>query len=475
MRCRAARSGVVTRVHIIVVGLNFRTAPVEVRERFAFAEQELPKAIGMLKRTPSIMECVIVATCNRTELYAVVDRHVLCGHYIRHFMEQWFGMPRETFTKYLYMYEDEAAIRHLFRVACGLDSMIIGETQILGQVRDAFLLAQRERATGTLFNMLFKQAVTVGKRAHTETSIGESAVSVSYAAVELGKRIFGGFGGKTALIVGAGKMGELTAKHLNASGIKRVLVANRTYERAAEFAARLGGEPMRLDEAAGRLAEADVVISSTGSREYVLTKAQVEQAMRLRPSRPLFLIDIAVPRDLDPAIADIPNVFLYDIDDLEGIVESNLEQRRREAAKIETMIGEEFAAFLDWYKTLGVVPLIRALQEKAAKIHEETMKSLVNKLPDLTERELKVIRKLTKSIVNQMMHDPILRIKETAGDKKAGEAMEWFVKLFALEDAIRRREAEGTEPKAAGKRTEELADAAGSVRKAASRLAAVTP
>jgi glutamyl-tRNA reductase len=197
--------------------------------------------------------------------------------------------------------------------------------------------------------------------------------------------------------------------------------------------------------------------------------------MRLRPSRPLFLIDIAVPRDLDPAIADIPNVFLYDIDDLEGIVESNLEQRRREAAKIETMIGEEFAAFLDWYKTLGVVPLIRALQEKAAKIHEETMKSLVNKLPDLTERELKVIRKLTKSIVNQMMHDPILRIKETAGDKKAGEAMEWFVKLFALEDAIRRREAEGTEPKAAGKRTEELADAAGSVRKAASRLAAVTP
>lgn len=475
MRCRAARSGVVTRVHIIVVGLNFRTAPVEVRERFTFAEQELPKAIEMLKQTPSIMECVIVATCNRTELYAVVDRHVLCGHYIRHFMEQWFGMPRETFTKYLYMYEDEAAIRHLFRVACGLDSMIIGETQILGQVRDAFLLAQRERATGTLFNMLFKQAVTVGKRAHTETSIGESAVSVSYAAVELGKRIFGGFGGKTALIVGAGKMGELTAKHLNASGIERVLVANRTYERAAEFAARLGGEPLRLDEAAGRLAEADVVISSTGSREYVLTKAQVEQAMRRRPSRPLFLIDIAVPRDLDPAIADIPNVYLYDIDDLEGIVESNLEQRRREAAKIETMIGEELTAFLDWYKTLGVVPLIRALQEKAAKIHEETMKSLVNKLPDLTERELKVIRKLTKSIVNQMMHDPILRIKETAGDKKAGEAMEWFVKLFALEDAIRRQEAEGTVPEAAGKRTEERPDAAGTARKAASRLAAVTP
>jgi len=460
-------------VHIIVVGLNFRTAPVEVRERFAFAERELPKAIEMLKQTPSIMECVIVATCNRTELYAVVDRHVLCGHYIRHFMEQWFGMPRETFTKYLYMYEDEAAIRHLFRVACGLDSMIIGETQILGQVRDAFLLAQRERATGTLFNMLFKQAVTVGKRAHTETSIGESAVSVSYAAVELGKRIFGGFGGKTALIVGAGKMGELTAKHLNASGIKRVLVANRTYERAAEFAARLGGEPLRLDEAAERLAEADVVISSTGSREYVLTKAQVERAMRLRPSRPLFLIDIAVPRDIEPAIADIPNVFLYDIDDLEGIVESNLEQRRREAARIETMIGEELEAFLNWYKTLGVVPLIRALQEKAARIHEETLQSLTNKLPDLTEHELKVIRKLTKSIVNQMMHDPILRIKELAGDKKAGEAKELFIKLFALEDAVRSGEA-GAEPKSAEARADKRPDAT-AVRKAAGRFAAATP
>ncbi|OUM96108.1 MAG: glutamyl-tRNA reductase [Thermobacillus sp. ZCTH02-B1] len=461
-------------MHILVVGLNYRTAPVEVRERFTFAGQELPKALEMLKRTTSVMECVIIATCNRTELYAVVDRHVLCGHYIRHFMEQWFGVPRETFTKYLYMYEDEAAIRHLFRVACGLDSMILGETQILGQVRDAFLLAQREGATGTLFNMLFRQAITVGKRAHTETSIGENAVSVSYAAVELGKRIFGGFGGKTALVIGAGKMGELTAKHLNASGIKRVLVANRTYERAVEFAARLGGEPIGLAGAAERLAEADVVISSTGSREYVLTKAQVEQAMRLRPSRPLFLIDIAVPRDLDPAIADIPNVFLYDIDDLEGIVESNLEQRRREAVKIEAMIGEELAHFLNWYRTLGVVPLIRALQEKAARIHEETMTSLFNKLPDLTEHERRVIRKMTKRIVNQLMHDPILRIKEMAADRKAGEAMDLFVKLFALEEEIRNLKKE-TEAKEAEARTDKRSDATEQVRKAAGGLAAVTP
>lgn len=461
-------------MHVIVVGLNFRTAPVEVRERFTFDERDLPEAIARLKQTPSIMECVIVATCNRTELYAVVNRHVLCGHYIRHFMEQWFGMPRESFTKYLYMYEDDAAIRHLFRVACGLDSMVIGETQILGQVRDAFLLAQREKATGTLFNMIFKQAVTVGKRAHSETTIGESAVSVSYAAVELGKRIFGGFGGKTAMIIGAGKMGELTAKHLHASGIGRVLVANRTYERAAEFAERLGGEPMQLDEAAKRLHEADVVISSTGSREYVLTKGQVEQAMRHRPSRPLFLIDIAVPRDLDPDIADIANVFLYDIDDLEGIVESNLEQRRREAAKIETMIAEELEAFRVWYRTLGVVPLIRALQQKAEKIHADTMQSMMNKLPDLTEHERKVVRKLTKRIVNQMMHDPILRIKEMAGEKKAGEAMDLFVRLFALEELIGQQTASG-EPLTGEASADDRTNAAESVRKTAGRLAAAAP
>jgi glutamyl-tRNA reductase len=427
---------VMTRMHIIVVGLNYRTAPVEVRERFTFAEQDLPEAVRQLKLTKSILEGVIVATCNRTELYAVVDRHHLCGHYIRSFMEQWFELPRGEFTEHLYMYEDEQAIDHLLRVTSGLDSMVIGETQILGQVRDAFLLAQKEKATGTLFNTLFKQAVTMAKRAHSETSIGESAVSVSYAAVELGKRIFGQFNGKTVMILGAGKMSELTAKHLYSNGADRVLVVNRTYERAAELADKFKGIPLTLDEAARRLHEADIVISSTGSAQYVLTKEQVESEMQRRKSKPLFMIDIAVPRDLDPEIAGVPNVFLYDIDDLEGIVESNLDLRRKEAAKIELMIEEELGQFQTWYKTLGVVPLIRALQDKAAGIHEETMESLEKKLPDLSDRELKVIRKLTKSIVNQMMHDPILRIKEMAGEKQADDAMDMFVKLFALEEPL---------------------------------------
>ncbi len=423
-------------MHIIAVGLNYRTAPVAVREQFAFAERDLPEALRQLIGTQSIMECVVVATCNRTEIYAVVDRHHLCGHYIRSFMEKWFKLPRQHFTNHLYMYEDEKAIEHLFRVTSGLDSMVIGETQILGQVKSAFTLAQQQKTTGTLFNMLFKQAVTMAKRAHTETSIGESAVSVSYAAVELGKRIFGQFNKKTVMVIGAGETGELTAKHLYANGAERVIVVNRTVERAIALADKFGGAAWSLDDAAQRLHEADIIISSTGASEFVLTRAQVAAAMQRRKSKPLFMVDIAVPRDLDPSIAAVENVFLYDIDDLEGIVESNLEHRRQEAAKIEAMISEEMELFATWYKTLGVVPLIRALQTKAADVHEETMKSLTNKLPDLQEHELKVIRKLTKSIVNQMMQDPILRIKEMAGEKRADEAMDMFVKLFALEEQL---------------------------------------
>ncbi|WP_424768118.1 glutamyl-tRNA reductase [Paenibacillus sp. sgz302251] len=423
-------------MHIIAVGLNYRTAPVEVREQFAFADRDLPEALRQLIQTQSIMECVIVATCNRTELYAVVDRHHLCGHYIRSFMEKWFKLPREQFTNHLYMYEDDKAIEHLFRVTSGLDSMVIGETQILGQVKSAFQLAQQQKTTGTVFNMLFKQAVTMAKRAHTETTIGESAVSVSYAAVELGKRIFGQFNKKSVMVIGAGETSELTAKHLYANGAERVIVVNRTYERAAKLADKFNGTAWSMEEAAEKLHEADIIISSTGSDGFVFTRQQVASAMQRRKAKPLFMIDIAVPRDLDPSIAAVDNVFLYDIDDLEGIVESNLEHRRQEATKIEAMISEELELFEQWYKTLGVVPLIRALQTKAADIHEETMNSLTNKLPGLEEQELKVIRKLTKSIVNQMMQDPILRIKEMAGEKRADEAMDMFVKLFALEDEL---------------------------------------
>lgn len=432
-------------VHLIVVGLNYKTAPVEVRERFAIPEDQLPLALDALKETTGILECVIVATCNRTELYAVVDRHTLCGHYIRAFMEQWFNLPREMFNRHLYMYEDDQANRHLFRVACGLDSMVLGETQILGQVRDAFFLARERKTTGTLFNRLFQQAITVAKRAHTETSIGESAVSVSYAAVELGKRIFGRFDDKKIMILGAGKMSELTAQHLAAGGAKEIFVVNRTLARAEELAARMGGIAMTMEAAVQRLHEADIVISSTGARRFVLERSDVERAVKSRKKRPLFLIDIAVPRDIDPACGDLPGVYLYDIDDLEGIVESNLAKRRQETVAIDVMIESEMESYRQWYATLGVSPLIRGLQEKAAAIHEDTLDSLLRKLPELDERQVKVIRKLTKSMLTQMIHDPILRVKELAAEKRSESSLELFVQLFALEEEVKRLKNEAKE------------------------------
>ena len=251
-------------MHVMVMGLNYRTAPVEVRERFSFVESELQGALEELKHMKSVLEGVIIATCNRTEIYVVVDKPYMSGHYIKGFLEQWFGIPREEFSSYIYVHQDEAAIAHLFSVTCGLDSMVLGETQILGQVRKAFLLAQEQKATGTWFNRLFKQAITLGKRAHAETAIGENAVSVSYAAVELGKRIFGGFEDKVVLILGAGKMSELTVKHLSGGGAKKVLVANRTYARAQELAQQFNGTACTMQQAIAGLDQIDILISSTG-------------------------------------------------------------------------------------------------------------------------------------------------------------------------------------------------------------------
>jgi glutamyl-tRNA reductase len=423
-------------MHIVVLGLNYRTAPVEIREKFAFQEADLPLALHRLMEIPSILECVVVGTCNRTEIYAVVDRVKWCGTSIIQFMQSWFGIPKQEMMNHLYTYENSRAIEHLFRVTCGLDSMIIGETQILGQVREAFLRSQEMKATGTLFNTLFKRAVTLAKRAHSETSIGENPVSVSYAAVELGKRIFGDFRQKKVMIVGAGKMSELTAKHLHSNGAEQVVVVNRTLERAEELASRFGGTAVSTEVLLDELENADIVISSTGSARFVLSRKQVEATMAKRKSRPLFMIDIAVPRDLDPDISQLSNVYLYDIDDLQNIVETNLAGRREEAKKIERMIQAEIDDYEVWYKTLGVGPLIQAMQGKAEAIHEETIASMSNKLPDLSERELRIIRKLTKSMLNQFMKDPVVKLKELAAEKNGDQALALFTELFALEEAL---------------------------------------
>ncbi|RDU36285.1 glutamyl-tRNA reductase [Neobacillus piezotolerans] len=423
-------------MHILVAGINYKTAPVEIRERLTFKQDELREAARTLKGKKAILENVILSTCNRTEIYAVVDQVHTGRYYIKEFLSEWFGLEQSEFSPFLFIYEGDGAIEHLFNVACGLNSMILGETQILGQVRSSFFLSQEEEATGTVFNHLFKQAITVAKRGHAETEIGANAVSVSYAAVELAKKIFGSLEDKHVLIFGAGKMGELAAQNLHGNGVGSVTVINRTFEKAQQLAGRFGGRAKLLSELQCSLVEADIVISSTGSDNFVITKETMEQVEKLRKGKPLFMVDIAVPRDLDPRISDLQNVFLYDIDDLEGIVESNLQERKKAAAVIMMMIEKEIVDFKQWLGMLGVIPVISALREKALAIQAETMTSIERKIPNLSDRDKKVLNKHTKSIINQLLKDPILQAKELAARPDAEEALDLFMAIFDIKELV---------------------------------------
>lgn len=423
-------------MHILTVGLSHKTAPVELRERLVFQEDRLSLALRSLRDMKSILECVIVSTCNRMELYVVADQLHTGEYYSKAFLESWFRIPKEEFQEHLYVKHNKDAVHHLFRVVCGLDSLVIGETQILGQVKTAFLQAQEIGTTGTVFNMLFKQAVTFGKKVHSETEIGQNAVSVSYAAVELGKKLFTSFQDRTILLLGAGKMSELTAKHFTSNGAARVIVINRTLAKAEELAKRFNGEARPWDQLLPAIAEADIVVSSTGAKQAVVTKEFIAPVVAHRRS-PLFIIDIAVPRDIEPAVHDLDQVFLYDIDDLHGIVETNMKLRHQEAKKVLTWIQIETDKFQEWLQTLGVVPLITALRDKAISIQEETLLRIERKLPELTEHQRRVLNKQTKSIINQMLRDPIVRIKELAVSPKKEEALDMFVHIFALENELK--------------------------------------
>lgn len=439
-------------MHTLVVGVNYRSAPVEIREKLSFIETELPQAMQALKEQKSILEDVIVSTCNRTEIYAVVDQLHTGRYYVKQFLADYFGLPQESFSQYLFVYEQEEAVEHLFRVTAGIDSMVLGETQILGQVRNSFLAGQEYGTTGTVFNQLFKQAVTLAKRAHSETAIGENAVSVSYAAVELGKKIFGSLKNKHVVILGAGKMGELAIKNLQGSGANHVTVINRTFEKAEAVAEKFEGKALPMNQLQCALLDADILISSTGATDFVIDFELMQYVEKLRKGKPLFIVDIAVPRDIDPRIGDLSNVFLYDIDDMQGIVEANLAERERAAGQIMAMIGQESNQFNDWLATLGVVPVISALRQKALAIQSETMASIENKMPDLTDREKKILNKHTKSIINQLLKDPILQAKEMAGAPKAREQLELFQKIFGIEEEVEaeiQKQTAAVKPKAA--------------------------
>lgn len=426
--------GVSTKVHTIVVGVNHRTAPIELREKLSFAKVVLPDAMRTLQEEKSILENIIVSTCNRTELYAVVEKldSGVCA--LKGFLEAWFDLPIKSFDKHLIIHKDDQAIEHLLKVSVGMDSMILGETQILGQVRESFLQAQLLGTTKTIFNHLFKQAITFAKSAHAETKIGEHAVSISYGAVQLAKQTFGPLNHKHIAILGAGEMGGLTLRNLQGNGAEKVTVINRTFATAKEMVKRSGGIAKPITEVESTLLETDILISSTAATGYVIDYEVMKSVEGLRKGRPLFLIDIAVPRDIDPKIAKLSNVLLYDIDDLQGIVDANLAERQKAAEKISFMIEGQIIAFNEWLARLDAVPVITALRERAEKIQSTTMESILNKIPDLTEREQKVLAKHTASIVNQLLKEPILQAKELAKDPKSAEKLALFQQIFGIEE-----------------------------------------
>lgn len=424
-------------MYIIQVGFNHRTTPIEIREQFAFDEARLHEANVMLEDYESILENVILSTCNRTELYAVVDQMDRGIKSIKHFLQDWFSIPIDEFASYIVVKKNKEAVEHLFKVTTGLHSMVLGETQILGQVRDAFLLAQEEGTTGTIFNELFKRVVTFSKQSHRKTAIGANAVSISYAAVQLAKKIHGNLANKRIVIYGAGEMGELAMRHLAASGVENMTVVNRTLSRAESLAREFNAKALGTDNLQTALIDADILISSTAASQPVLTKDDLAPIQRKRRGKPLFLLDIAVPRDIDANISSLDSTFLYDIDDLQHIVDENKAKRERAAKQIEKDLQVAMNEFQQWIITLGVVPVIRALREKSFDIQQATYDSILRKIPDLDEREQKVILKHTQSIVNQILRHPITQAKEMSTSKDKESLLTHFVDIFGLDESIK--------------------------------------
>jgi glutamyl-tRNA reductase len=420
-------------MHLTLVGLSHKTAPVEIREKLTFPAHRQEEALSLLTSTPAVAEAVIVSTCNRTEVYAVTASGVDGPDAVIDFLADYHDLDRHELVRYTYIVEGEPVVRHLFRVVASLDSMVVGEAQILGQVKEAYEYAFEAGSCQRIFNKLFRQSFEVGKRVRNETEIGENAVSISYAAVELAKKVFDSLEGRCVLVIGAGKMSELTAKHLVSNGVREVLVANRTYERAVELAERFAGEAIEYEQLFDRMVEADIVISSTAATDYVVRKEQVAEHRRARKGRPLFFIDIAVPRDIDPAVNDLGDVYVYDIDSLNGVVETNLEERMREAERAEVIIAEEMGEFERWLESLEVVPTVAAMRAKAEQVRLAELERAMKRLGGLSEKEMQTVEALTCSIVNKMLHGPTERLKRVSSEKDGYEYVEAARFLYGLD------------------------------------------
>jgi glutamyl-tRNA reductase len=419
---------------LVLVGLNHKSAPLAVREKLGFSEAELPAAVERLVATGPIEEGIIVSTCNRVEIVAKAKERHAGAATLKEFLSRDRGVSLDEVDKFTYAFEETDAVRHLFRVVAGLDSMVLGEPQILGQVKRAYEVAREAGATGAVLDRLLQQGLSAAKRVRTETGISRHAVSIAFAAVELAKKIFGEIGGRSALLLGAGKMTELAARHLVSSGVSRILVANRTYSRAVALAERFSGEAVNWDDGLACLERVDIVVTGTAAAEPVLTKAIVQKAIRARRSRPLFLIDIAVPRDVAPDVNDIDNVYLYDIDDLQGVVDSNLDERRRQAEIAAKMIEGEVESFDHWLQSLDLTPTITALRERLHGIGRSELDRFRRKLGPLSAEQHRTVEELTRAVIQKILHTPIRHLKGCAARGHGGDVAGLYREIFDIPD-----------------------------------------
>ncbi|MEJ7607025.1 MAG: glutamyl-tRNA reductase [Bryobacteraceae bacterium] len=418
-----------------ITGLNHKTAPVAVRERLAFKPEDLIKALQQLRQQPGVAEGMILSTCNRVEVAVAADDGIDAQASVESFLSSNQHLDRDWLQPYLYGFAGREAIRHLFRVAASLDSMVVGEPQILGQLKSAYSLAKEHGAVNGLLDTIVTRAFSVAKRVRTETDIGASAVSISYAAVELAKEIFGSLKGKGVMLIGAGKMSELAARHLHRSGVARILVANRTQARADEVAAMVRGKVVPYRDFRDHIKDVDIVITSSGATDFLLRRDDMKPTLDARRNRPMFLIDIAVPRNIDPLVNELDNIFLYDIDDLQKVVNENLKGRMDEAAEADLIVSEEVERLESWLLSRQAGPMIASLQDQLERLRQMEIEKMRSKLGGLSAQQELAIEQLTRRIVNKIAHGPISHLRRSAGNSGDTAVLEAIRNMFRLEES----------------------------------------
>lgn len=422
-------------MELIVIGLNHRTASIDLRERIAFAEDQMETALHQVKSLPSLRENMILSTCNRVEIYAAVRETEKAILDLKHFLSQYHGIPLKEFERNLYSFVGEEAVKHIFRVASSLDSMVVGEPQILGQIKSAYEMAVESKTSGLILHRLLHRAFHVAKRVRTETKIGDSAVSVSSVAIELAQKIFETLEKKTVLLIGAGEMCELAARHLVSAGVEKVWVTNRTHERAVSLAQEFKGEAIPFDEMNQGLRKVDIVISATDSPKYLIRHDQMGKVIKERKQKPIFFIDIADPRNIEPSVGDIENVYLYNIDDLKKVADENIKDRGKEAKKSEAIVQDEVTKFVSWYHSLEVTPTIVALRNKFEEIRKRELEKTLSLHPNLSDKEKKSLEALTSAIINKILHTPSTLLKQSDEEATADFYLDTLRTLFQLPEA----------------------------------------